>query len=51
MLQKDLEHLGEQYWFNVRRVYATPIQNPFAPIRLLRVSILQLRRGDFCNMG
>jgi hypothetical protein len=24
-------------------------KNPFVPIRLLRVSILQLRRGDFCN--
>jgi len=24
-------------------------RNPFVPIRLLRISILQLLRGDFCN--
>jgi hypothetical protein len=29
LLQKDFAHLGEQYWFNVRRVCATTIQrNP-----------------------
>src|SRR5947199_1669725 len=25
------------------------MRNPFAPIRLLRIFILQLLRGDFCN--
>jgi hypothetical protein len=48
-LQKDFAHLGEQHSLKVRRACATLIQNPFVPIRLLRVSILQIPRGDFCN--
>jgi hypothetical protein len=31
LLQKDFAHLREQYWFNVRRVYATPIQKSIRP--------------------
>jgi hypothetical protein len=36
LLQKDFAHLGEQYWFNVRRVYATPIQKSPRPADNIR---------------
>jgi hypothetical protein len=31
LLQKDFAHLGEQYWFNVRRACATLIQKSIRP--------------------